>query len=74
MTDDPIVTEVLARRDKFTIRCGYDVEEEIFRRIRQRQAESGVERVNYLPGRVAHRQHAAGPLSDDDAKRDDHGA
>ncbi|MXW35477.1 MAG: hypothetical protein F4Z60_08045 [Chloroflexi bacterium] len=68
------MTEVRARRDKFAVRCGYDVEKEIFRRIRQRQAKSGVERVNHLPGRVAHRQHATGPLSDDDAKRDDHGA
>ena len=74
MTDDPIVTEVRARRDKFAIECGYDVEEEISRRIRQRQAESGVECMSYLPGRVTHRQHAAGPLSDDDAKRDDDGA
>ncbi len=60
MTDDPIVAETRAIRDKLAAECGYDVEE-IVRRIRQRQAESGREYVSYPPGRVASREDAAGP-------------
>ena len=60
MTDDPIVAEVRAIRDKLAAECGYDVEE-IVRRIRQRQAESGREYVSYPPRRVASREDAAGP-------------
>ena len=80
MTDDLVVTGMRARRDKFAAECGYDVAEcgyvvkEVFRRIQQRQAESSVAYVSYTPQRMAHRRHAAGPLSEDDAKRDDHGA
>ena len=51
MRDDLIVAEVRAIRDKLAAECGYDVEE-IFRRIRKRQAESGIEYVS-LPARRA---------------------
>ena len=50
MSDDPIVAEVRAIRDKLAAECGYDVHE-IFRGIRQRQAESGLEYVSYSPQR-----------------------
>ena len=60
MTDDPILAEVRAIRDKLAAECGYDVEE-IVRRIRQRQAESGREYVSYPPRRLASREDAAGP-------------
>lgn len=73
MTDDLVVTGMRARRDKFAAECGYDVKE-VFGRIRQRQAESGVAYVSYPRRRMAHRRLAAGPLSEEDAKRDDHGA
>ncbi len=66
MRDDPIVAEVRAIRDKLAAECGYDVEE-IFRRIRKRQAESGLEYVSFPPRRAARRQDAAGPPSDEGA-------
>ena len=68
MRDAPIVAEVRAIRDKLAAECGYDVEE-IFRRIRKRQAESGLEYVSLPP-----RRDAAGPPSDEGAQRDDDGA
>ena len=68
MRDDPIVAEVRAIRDKLAAECGYDVKG-IFRRARQRQAESGVEYVSCSLRRVAPQQDAAGLLADDDAKR-----
>lgn len=43
--DDPIGAEVRAIRDKLAAECGYDVEE-ILRRVRKRQAESGLEYVS----------------------------
>ncbi len=73
MRDDPIVAEVRAIRDKLAAECGYDVEE-IFRRIRKRQAESGLEYVSLPPRRAMPRQDAAGPPSDEGAQRDDDGA
>ena len=51
MSDDPIVAEVRAIRDKLAAECGYDVKE-IFRRVRQRQAQSGLEYVRYPPRRA----------------------
>ena len=60
MTEDPIVAEVRAIRDKLAAECGYDVEE-IFRRIRRREAESGLEYVSYPPRRVTSREDAARP-------------
>ena len=54
MTDDPILAEVRAIRDKLAVECGYDIDE-IVRRVRQRQAESGREYVNHPPRRVTSR-------------------
>ena len=71
--DDPVVAEVRAIRDELAAECGYDVEE-IFRRIRKRQTESGLEYVSPPPRRAASRQDAAGPPSDEGAQRDDDGA
>ena len=45
MSDDPIVAEVRAIRDKLAAECDYDVDK-IVRRVRQRQAESGREYVS----------------------------
>ena len=73
MRDDPIVAEVRAIRDKLAAECGYDVEE-IFRRIRKRQAESGLEHVSLPPRRAMPRRDAAAPPSDEGAQRDDDGA
>ncbi len=73
MRDDPVVAEVRAIRDKLAAECGYDVEE-ILRRIRRRQAESGLEYVSPRRGRAALRQDAAGLPSDEGVQRDDDGA
>ena len=73
MSDDPIVGEVRAIRDKLAADCGYDVKE-IFRRVRKEQAESGLEYVRYPPRRVPPQEDAAGPPTDGDGPRDDHGA
>ncbi len=72
MRDDPVVAEVLAIRDKFAAECGNDVKE-IFRRIRKREAESGIEYVSYPPRRVARGQEAEEPPSGDGAQRGEHG-
>ncbi len=55
------------------MQCRYDVKE-IFRRILQRQAESGLDYVSYSPRRVARWEDAAGLPAGDDARGDDHGA
>ena len=73
MSGAPVVVEVRAIRGKLAAQCRYDVKE-IFRRIRRRQVESGLEHVSYSPRRVAPREDAAGPPADDRARRDDHGA
>lgn len=73
MRDDPIVAELRAIRDRLAAECDYDIEE-IFRRVRKRQAESGLEHVSPAPRRAAPRQDAAGPPSDEGAQRDDDGA
>ena len=62
MTDDPIVAEVRAIRDKLAAECNYDVDK-IVRRVRQREAESGRECVSHPPRRVAPRIDAAGGLT-----------
>ena len=59
MSDDPIVAEVRAIRDKLAAECNYDVDK-IVRRIRQRQAESGREYVSLPPRRVTSGIDAAG--------------
>ena len=72
MRDDLVVAEVRAIRDKLAAECGYDVKE-IFRRMRKREAESGLEYVSYSRRLVACGQEAAEPPSADGAQRGDHG-
>ena len=72
MRDDPIVAEVRAIRDKLAAECGYDVRE-IFRRIRQRQAESGLDYVRYPPRRVVPPVDVAAQPAGESSRRDDHG-
>ena len=71
MSHDPIVAEVRAIRDRHAAECGYDVQE-IFRRIRQRQAESGLEYVRYPPRRIASPDGSAEQPVGKDAYHDDH--
>ena len=52
MRDDPIVAEVRAVRDKLAAECGYDIKE-IFQRVREQQAKSGLNYVRYPPRRMA---------------------
>ena len=52
MKSDPIVAEVRAIRDELAAQCGYDIKE-IFRKLREQQAESGLEYVCYPARRVA---------------------
>ena len=72
MNHDPIVAEVRAIRDKLAAACGYDVRE-MFRRIRQRQAESGLDYLRYPPRRVVPPVDAAAQPAGESARRDDHG-
>ena len=51
MSSDPILDEVRAIRNRLAAQCGYDVDE-IFRRIRKRQVESGRNYVRYPARRV----------------------
>ncbi len=60
MMDDPIVADVRATRDKLAAECGYDVGE-IFRRIREREAQSGLEYASYPSRRVVSREEPARP-------------
>ena len=52
MTDDPIMAEVRATRDKLAARFDYDVEA-IFRHIQAREARSGLTYVPCPPRRPA---------------------
>lgn len=52
MKNDPIVAEVRAIRDELAAHCGYNIKE-IFRQLRQQQAESGLKYVRYPARRVA---------------------
>ncbi len=52
MKNDPIVAEVRAIRDELAAQCGYDIKE-IFRKLREQQAESGLKYVRYPACRVA---------------------
>ena len=72
MNHDPIVAEVRAIRDKLAAECGYDVHE-LFRRIRRRQAESGLEYVRYPSRRVVPPVDVAAQPAGESARRDDHG-
>jgi hypothetical protein len=47
-TNDPIVAEVRAARDKHAAQFGYDLKE-VFRDIRTRQQSSGRKYVRYAP-------------------------
>ena len=73
MSGDPIVAEVRAIRDKLAAACGYDVHE-IFRRIRQRQAESGREYLRYPPRRAEPQDDVEVQPAGESAPRDDHGS
>ena len=52
MKNDPIVAEVRAIRDELAAQCGYDIKE-IFRKLRDQQAKSGLKYVRYPARRVA---------------------
>ena len=52
MRNDPIVAEVRAIRDELAAQCGYDIKE-IFRKLREQQAKSGLKYVRYTARRVA---------------------
>ena len=52
MTDDPIMAEVRATRDRLAARFDYDLEA-IFRHIQEREARSGLTYVTYPPRRPA---------------------
>ena len=51
MGSDPIVAEVRAVRERLVAECGNDLQE-IFRRARRYQADSGVTCVRYAARRV----------------------
>ena len=70
MRRDPIVAEVRAVRERLAAECGNELQE-IFRRARQYQADSGVTCVRYAARRVdapAAKKARAGETS---AKDDD---
>jgi hypothetical protein len=60
MRDDPIVAEVRAIRDKLAAECGYDINE-IFRRVREQQAKSGLNYVHYPARRMTPPDEAREP-------------
>ena len=51
MKNDPIVAEVRSIRDELAAQCGYDIKE-IFRKLREQQAKSGLKYVRYPARRV----------------------
>ena len=52
MRNDPIVAEVRAIRDELVAQCGYYIKE-IFQKLREQQAKSGLKYVRYPARRVA---------------------
>ena len=58
MRNDPIVAEVRAIRDDLAAQCGYDIKE-IFRKLREQQAESGLKYVCYPARRVTPTEDAS---------------
>lgn len=52
MRNDPIVSEVRAIRDELAAQCGYDIKE-VFRKLLEQQAKSGLKYVRYPARRVA---------------------
>ena len=63
MKNDPIVAEVRAIRDELAAQCGYDIKE-IFRKLREQQAESGLKYVRYPARRVAPTEDVRAPNAD----------
>ena len=63
MKNDPIVAEVRAIRDELAAQCGYDIKE-IFRKLREQQAESGLQYVRYPARRVTPTEDASAPNAD----------
>ena len=63
MRYDPIVAEVRAIRDELAVQCGYDIKE-IFRKLREQQAESGLKYVRYPARRVALAEDMRAPNAD----------
>lgn len=63
MRNDPIVAEVRAIRDELAAQCGYDIKE-IFRKLREQQAESDLKYVRYPARRVAPTEDVRVPNSE----------
>ena len=63
MRNDPIVAEVRAIRDELAAQCGYDIKE-IFRKLREQQAKSGLKYVRYPARRVASTEGVRAPNAD----------
>ena len=63
MKNDPIVAEVRAIRDELAAQCGYDIKE-IFRKLREQQAKSGLKYVHYPARRVNPTEDARAPNAD----------
>lgn len=69
ITDDPIVAEVRATRDKHAAQFGYDLDA-IFRDIREKQKASGREYVTFPPRKPKHKPAVAvGEACDRSASR-----
>ena len=64
MRIDPIVSEVRAIRDALAAQCGHDVKE-IFQKLREQQAESGLKYVRYPARRVAPTEGMRAPNPDE---------
>ncbi len=63
MRNDPIVAEVREIRNELAAQCGYDLKE-IFRSVREQQANSGLEYVRYPARRVVPTEGAQAPDPD----------
>lgn len=63
MKNDPIVAEVRAIRDELAAQCGYNIKE-IFRKLREQQAESGLKYVRYPARRLSPTEDVRVPNAD----------
>ena len=63
MRNDPIVAEVRAIRDELAAQCGYDIKE-IFLKLREQQAKSGLKYVRYPAHRVVSTEGVRMPNAD----------
>ena len=63
MRNDPIVAEVREIRNELAAQCGYDLKE-IFRSVREQQANSGLEYVRYPARRVVPTENPQAPDPD----------